>query len=64
MGGSTHLGAGLGAVHDGVAAVEGEGVLQLCQALFRVVVPGIDHPAIGLEGEWGRVPGLQGCQAS
>lgn len=45
---STHLGAGLRAVHDGVAAVEGERVLQLGQALLRVIVPGVDHPAIGL----------------
>ena len=31
---SIYLGAGLGAVHDGVAAVHGEGVLQLRQTLL------------------------------
>lgn len=43
-----YLGAGQRAVHDGVAAVEREGVLQLGQALLREVVSGVDHPAIGL----------------
>lgn len=41
------LGAGPRAVHDGVASVQREGVLQLGQAL-REVVSGVDHPAIGL----------------
>lgn len=43
-----YLGAGLCTVHDGVAAVEREGVLQLGQALLCEIVSGVDHPAIGL----------------
>ena len=43
-----YLGAGTRAVHDGVASVQREGVLQLGQALLREVVSGVDHPAIGL----------------
>lgn len=47
-----YLGAGPRAVHDGVAAVQRERVLQLGQPLLREVVSGVDHPAIGL-GEQG-----------
>lgn len=43
-----YLGAGLCAVHDGVAALDREGVLQLGQAFLCEVVSGVDHPAIGL----------------
>lgn len=43
-----YLGTGPCAVHDGVAAVEREGVLQLGQALLCELVSGVDHPAIGL----------------
>lgn len=42
------LGAGLGAVHDGVATVDGEAVLHHGQPLVGVVVPRVDHPAVGL----------------
>lgn len=52
---ATYLGTGPGAVHDGVAAVEGEGVLQFGQALLRELVPGVDHPAIGLEPGAGKL---------
>lgn len=48
-----YLGAGPGTVHDGVAAVEREGILQFGQALLCEVVSGVDHPAIGL-GRHGR----------
>lgn len=47
------LGAGPRAVHDGVAAVQREGVLQLGQALLREVVSGVDHPAVGLHEHGG-----------
>ena len=39
-----NLRTGLGAVHDGVAAVNREGVLQLIQTLFRCLIARIDHP--------------------
>ena len=34
------LGAGLGAVHDGVASVDGEGVSQLVQPGSLLLIPG------------------------
>lgn len=43
-----HLWTGLCAVHDSVAAVERERVLQLGQSLLREVIPRVDHPAIRL----------------
>ena len=45
----TYLRAGPCAIHDSVTAVEGERVLKLCQAFLRVVIPGVNHPAIGLK---------------
>jgi len=42
------LGAGLGAVHDGVAAVQLEGVVQLRQTLFRELVPRVLDPPVSL----------------
>ena len=47
----SYLGAGLGAVHDGVTAVQREGVLQLGQTLLRELVSGINHPSVGLGTE-------------
>jgi hypothetical protein len=41
--------AGLGAIHDGVAAIELERVLQRIQALACRLVPAIGDPAIGGE---------------
>lgn len=43
-----YLGAGLSAVHDSVAAVEGERILQLGQTLLCEVVSGVNHPTISL----------------
>lgn len=54
-----YLGAGLCTVHDGVAAVEREGVLQLGQALLCEFISGVDHPAISL-GKQGMVAGVRG----
>lgn len=42
------LGTGLGAVHDGVAAVELECVIQLGESLFGQLVPRVVDPAEGL----------------
>ena len=43
------LRAGLRAVHDGVAAIEAEGILEIVEALAGRLVARIDQPAIGLE---------------
>ena len=43
------LGAGLRAVHDRVAAIEAERVLEIVEAFARAFVAGIDQPAIGLQ---------------
>ena len=49
----THLWAGFGAVHDGVAPVDREGVPELVQALLGAAVPGVDDPAVGLHQHGG-----------
>src|SRR3954447_16566805 len=41
------LRAGLGAVHDGVAAVEPERILEIVQPLAGRLVSAIDQPALG-----------------
>lgn len=47
-----HLGASLRTVHDGVAAVKGEGVLEFSQTLLGELVAGVDHPSVRLrDGE-------------
>src|SRR5580692_6266889 len=43
------LWAGLGAVHDRVAAIEAERVLKIVQPLALRFVAGIDEPTIGLQ---------------
>ena len=43
------FGAGLGAVHDRVAAVEAERVLEIVEALALRFVARVDEPAIGLQ---------------
>src|SRR6516164_7305805 len=43
------FGAGVGAVHDGMAAVEPEWVLERIQALAGCFVPRIHKPAMGLQ---------------
>jgi len=65
------LGAGLCAVHDGVAAVDGETVLHHLQPLVGELVTGVDHPAVGLHQHGGAqvlvaVPpvGRAGCGAA
>src|ERR1044071_3292373 len=43
------LRAGLGAVHDGVAAIEPERVLEIVEALALGLVAAVAQPAIGLQ---------------
>src|SRR5262249_10883098 len=43
------LGAGLGAVENGVAAIEAERVLEIVEPLAGPLVAGVLDPAIGLE---------------
>src|SRR6202042_273467 len=47
------LGTGLRAVHDGVAAIEAERVLEAIKPLALRFVAGIDEPAIGLQQDRG-----------
>jgi len=42
------FGAGLGAVHNGVALVHGVTVVQSIKTLLGVLIPGIDHPLVSL----------------
>lgn len=46
-----HLWTGLSAVHDSVAAVERERVLQLGQTLLSEIISWVDHPAVRLRGK-------------
>src|SRR5215218_10828759 len=43
------LRAGIRAVHDRVAAIEPERIMQVVEALAGVLVAAVDKPAIGLE---------------
>src|SRR3954447_25607237 len=47
------LRAGLGAVHDGVAAIEAERILEIVEPLAGGLIPRIRHPAVGLEQRGG-----------
>src|SRR3546814_17590218 len=47
--GGQALGAHVRAVHDRVAAIEAEGVLQLVQPLAGIFVEAVGQPAIGLQ---------------
>src|SRR6185437_4918057 len=49
LGGVQILRADIGAVHDGVAAVQPEGILQLIQALAGGLIAAVDDPAVGRE---------------
>src|SRR5690606_3710537 len=53
LGGVQPLGAGLGAVHDRVAAVELERILEVVEPLRRRLVAAVDEPAIGLQQDGG-----------
>src|ERR1700675_476000 len=52
-GGVEPFGAGLGAVEDGVAAIEPEGVFQLVEAFAGALVAAVLDPALGLEQDGG-----------
>src|SRR6202012_5270130 len=43
------LGAGIGAIYDGVAAIEAERIFQIVQALAGFLVAAVDEPAVGLQ---------------
>src|ERR1700720_3560105 len=43
------FGAGLGAVHDGVAAIEPERALEPVEALASALIAAVGEPAIGLQ---------------
>ena len=47
--GVTHLGARLAAVHDGVTAVDLEGVVEELEPLLLLRVPAVGQPAIRLQ---------------
>ena len=47
------LRAGLGAVHDGVAAIEPERVFQVVQALAGELITAVHDPAVGLQQDRG-----------
>src|ERR1700758_4517714 len=49
LGGIEILRADVGAVHDGVAAVEPEGILELIEPLAGRLVAAVDDPAVGGE---------------
>jgi len=42
------LGAGSGAVHDGVAFIDRPFVVHLVETLVQIFVPAVDHPPVGL----------------
>src|SRR5580704_11138563 len=54
------LGAGLGAIHDGVAAVEPERIFQLVEPLALGLVAAVGQPAIGLQQDGGPEIALAG----
>src|SRR6516165_2157245 len=53
LGGVEALRAGLGAVHDGVAAIEPERVLELVEPLAGCLVAAVHDPAVCLEQDRG-----------
>src|SRR5712672_3175090 len=54
------LGAGLGAIHDGVAAIEPERILELVEPLARGLVAAVGEPAVGLQQDGGAEVALAG----
>src|ERR1700731_4598554 len=53
LGGVEALRAGLGAVHDGVAAVKAERILEIVEALSGRLVPAVLEPAVSLKQRGG-----------
>src|SRR5262245_11014690 len=49
LGGIKVLGAGLGAVHDGVATIEPERILEIVESLACRLVAAVANPAVGLQ---------------
>ena len=56
--------AGLGAVHDGVAAVELERVLDIIEPVAGCFVPAVDDPAVGMQQDGGAKVTLQDSTSS
>mgnify|MGYP003634779869 CR=1 FL=1 len=51
------LGAGIGAVHDRVAAIEPERVLKIIETFPGMLIAAVDDPAIGLQQDsWPQEP--------
>ena len=51
------LRAGLGAVHDRVAAIQFERIFQIVQTFTGCLVAAVDDPAIGMQqGRWPKIP--------
>src|SRR6266852_6850117 len=48
LSGIESFGAGLGAIHNGVAAIEAEWVLQVVKPVAGCLVTAVDDPAVGL----------------
>ena len=66
LGGIQSLGAGFCAVHDGMAAVEFEGVLQGIQPVAGGFIAAINDPAVGMQQNGGaevtlRIPPIAGA---
>src|SRR5688572_16317514 len=53
LGGVEALRAGVGAVHDRVAAIEPERIFELVEPLALIFVAAVGEPAIGLEQDCG-----------
>src|SRR6476646_632519 len=49
LGGVEALGAGLGAIHDGMAAVEPERILEIIEAVTGRLIAAVLQPAVGLK---------------
>src|SRR5258708_17539693 len=47
LGGIEILGAGLGAIHDGMAAIQAKRILEIVEALAGGLIAAVDDPAIG-----------------
>src|SRR5262249_57543347 len=53
LGGIESLGAGLRAVHNGMAAIEAERVFEIVEPVTSRLVSAVDDPAIGLQQRGG-----------
>ena len=42
------LGTNLGTVHDGVATIQLEGIIEFCQTFLGLAIAAVFNPAVGL----------------